>query len=62
MCQRHIYDASSDPGLVQPLSIPEGVWTNISLDFMEDLPNAKGKNVILVVVDRLSKYGHFIGL
>ena len=43
-----------------PCSFPSDSWTEISLDFIEGLPVSVGKSAILVVVDRLTKYGHFI--
>lgn len=32
------------------------------MDFIEELPKSKGKYVIMVVVDRPTKYAHFISL
>jgi hypothetical protein len=44
------------------LPIPEGAWQVISLDFIEGLPVSGYVNYILIVVDKLSKYSHFIAL
>ena len=44
----------------QPLPIPQQVWSKISMDFTTRLPRAKGKDSIMVVVDRLTKYAHYM--
>jgi hypothetical protein len=62
VCQISKTERVPYPGLLDPLPIPHRKWSEISLDFVEGLPTSKGKNVILVVVDRLTKYSHFLPL
>ena len=49
-------------GLLQPLSLPNKVWDEVTMDFIEGLPRSDGYTVILVAVDSLSKYAYFIPL
>ncbi|MDV3143303.1 MAG: hypothetical protein Q8761_02580, partial [Sweet potato little leaf phytoplasma] len=44
----------------QPLLVPECVWDDITMDFIEKLPKAARFDTILVVVDRLNKHAHFL--
>lgn len=62
ICQRNKPEHVQSPGLLQPISIPDQAWEVISMDFIEGLPKSKGKNVILVVVDKLTRYCHLIAL
>ncbi|WVZ77328.1 LOW QUALITY PROTEIN: hypothetical protein U9M48_025207 [Paspalum notatum var. saurae] len=50
------------PGLLQPLPVPPQAWHTISMDFIEGLPKSKNHDTILVVVDKLTKYAHFLPL
>jgi len=43
-----------------PNSIPEKPWTHILADFITKLPLAQGYDLILVVVNKLTKIIHFI--
>jgi hypothetical protein len=61
-CQKNKTEALHPVGLLQPLDIPAQVWSDISIVFVEGLPKVNGKSVILTVVDRFSKYAHFLPL
>jgi hypothetical protein len=62
VCQRNKMEHLHSTGLLQPLLVPDQVWSDISMDFVEGFPKIGGKSVILTVVDRFSKYAHFIPL
>ena len=62
VCQKNKVETIKTPGLLQPLSIPSQRWEEVSMDFITGLPKSEGKSVIMVVVDRLTKYAHFCAL
>jgi hypothetical protein len=62
VCQRAKSENCRYPGLLAPLPIPDMTWTFISMDFVEGLHKSSNKNAILVVVDGLTKYAHFLAL
>ena len=62
VCQQNKVETINTPGLLQPLLIPSQRWEEVSMDFITGLPKSEGKSVIMVVVDRLTKYAHFCAL
>ena len=62
ICQQAKPDRAKYPGLLQPLPVPSQAWQIISLDFIEGLPKSQGHSCVLVVVDKFTKYSHFIAL
>lgn len=62
VCQQAKHEHCKYPGLLQPLLIPAESWKDLSMDFIEGLPKSDTYSVILVVVDRFTKYAHFYPL
>lgn len=58
-CRRSKPNNFPPPGFLQPLPLPQRVWSDVTMDLAEDLPLCirKGRAFrhILVIVDRLSK-------
>jgi hypothetical protein len=60
-CQKVKADYMNPQGLLQPLTILDWKWDDISIDFIVSLAlTARKYNSIWVIVDRLTKSAHFI--
>ncbi|XP_019465431.1 PREDICTED: uncharacterized protein LOC109363633 [Lupinus angustifolius] len=62
ICQTNKSLPQKPQGSLPPLQIPERVWEDLSMDFITHLPPSQGHTVIWVIMDRLTKYCHFIAL
>jgi hypothetical protein len=62
VCQCNKSEYLHSVGLLHPLEVPNLVWGDIALDFVEGFSHISGKTVVLTVVDRFSKYTHSIPL
>jgi hypothetical protein len=56
LCQRTKAPRHAKHGLLHPLELACKPWTHISTDFITDLPESEGATIILVVVDRFTKW------
>jgi hypothetical protein len=50
------------PGLLESLPVPNNAWEVITVDFVTGLPKSCGKDVLMVVIDKFTKYCHLITL
>jgi hypothetical protein len=62
ICQQAKPDRAKYPGLLQCLPLPQNAWQVVTLDFIEGLPRSGEMNAILVMVDKFSKFSHFLPL
>jgi transposase InsO family protein len=61
-CQRAKPERVRYPGLLQPLPVPQAAWEIVSMDFVEGFPKSGRFDGVLVVVDKFSRYAHFIAI
>ncbi|TID17214.1 hypothetical protein CANINC_004073 [Pichia inconspicua] len=60
-CQKNNSSTQKLQGLFSPLPVPEGRWTDVSMDFLTGIPtSARGFDMIMVITDRFTKMAHFI--
>jgi hypothetical protein len=59
-CQKIKHNCKNATGYLHPLEIPASPFNTISLDFITGLPDSSGKDAILVVVNKLTKFVTFL--
>ena len=63
VCQQVKIEHQRPGGLLQSFPIPEWKWDHITMDFVSGFPRTtRGHNVVWVIVDRLTKSAHFLGM
>ena len=60
VCQRTKGTNRLPIGKLKSLEVPSRPWTEISMDFIEQLPKSSKYDSILVIVDRLTKWAIFV--
>jgi hypothetical protein len=60
VCQRTKGTNRLPTGTLKTLEVPTRPWSEISMDFIEQLPKSSNYDSILVIVDRLTKWAIFI--
>lgn len=61
-CQQAKPERVNYPGLLEPLEVPPGAWHTITMDFIDGLPQSGRFNCLLVIVDKFTRYAHFLPL
>ncbi|GAA5918690.1 hypothetical protein JCM5296_000410 [Sporobolomyces johnsonii] len=59
-CQRHKSRTTKRAGQLRSLPVPEKAFTDVALDFVGPLPPSEGKDMLLVVTDRLTGYARLL--
>ena len=60
-CQQVKVEHQVPSGLLNPISIPQWKWDNITMDFVFGFPLTQKKHdSVWVIVDKLTKFAHFL--
>lgn len=62
ICQQAKPERFNYPGLLSPLPVPKKAWEYLTMDFISGLPVSGQFDCIFLVIDKFTKYGHFIPL
>ena len=60
LCQKMKNRAEEPAGKLKLSEVPQKIWMHLTVDFITKLPVVAGKDVVLVVCNRLSKMTHFV--
>jgi len=60
LCLRTKLIRQAPVGELHPLQIPDSRWDTLSVDFVVELPLSSGHDMVITVVDSVSKWAHFI--
>ena len=60
VCQKAKFDHQSFGGLLHPLLVSVWKFEDITMDIVSGFPLVNEKDVVRVIVDRLTKVAHFI--
>ena len=60
ICQKTKPRRHAPVGMLQPIPIPSQPFEVVTMDFIPELPECKGFDNVLVIVDKLTKYAIFI--
>ena len=61
-CQRQKFEIVDPLGILQPPHILAQKWSEVSMDFITDLPTSEGKDIVFAVIERLTKHAHLISI
>lgn len=60
VCQKVKVNRQGPIGLLRPIPVPSAPFEVVTMDFIPELPSSNGFDNILVIIDKLTKYGIFI--